>query len=61
MNQDIQLHCSVQDMANLLMSIAEGKMNSFVRSGFKRDPMEHWDTQWDEVQLLMTKPDASGA
>ena len=58
MNHDVQLHCSVQVMANLLMSIAEGRMNQFVRSGFKREPLEHWDTQWQEVQLLMTKTEA---
>lgn len=55
MNKDIQLHCSVQVMANLLMSIAEGRMSQFVRSGFKREPLEHWDTQWHEMQLLMSK------
>ena len=58
MNHDVQLHCSVQVMANLLMSIAEGRMNQFVRSGFKREPLEHWDTQWQEVQLLMRKTEA---
>jgi len=55
LNHDIQLHCSVPVMANLLMSIAEGRMNQFVRSGFKRDPLVQWDAQWQEVQLLMTK------
>lgn len=54
MNKDLQLHCSVQVMANLLMSVAEGRMNQFVRSGFKREPLEHWDTQWAELQLLMS-------
>ena len=53
MNKDLQLHCSVQVMANLLMSIAEGRMNQFVRSGFKREPLEHWDSQWQEIQLLI--------
>mgnify|MGYP000527557265 CR=1 FL=1 len=55
LNHDIQLHCSVPVMANLLMSIAEGRMNQFVRSGFKREPLEHWEAQWQEMQLLMTK------
>ena len=58
MNDDVHLHCSVQVMANLLMSIAEGRMSQFVRSGFKREPLEHWDAQWNEVQLLMSKTDS---
>lgn len=58
MNNDVQLHCSVQVMANLLMSIAEGRMNQFVRSSFKREPLEHWETQWQEMQLLMAKTEA---
>ncbi len=33
-------------LANLLLALAEGRMNQFVRSGFKRSPLEHWDAQW---------------
>ncbi|MFO7604491.1 MAG: nucleoid occlusion factor SlmA [Gammaproteobacteria bacterium] len=58
LNRDLQLHCSVQVMANLLMSIAEGRMNQFVRSGFKREPLQHWEAQWQEVQILLARPEA---
>ena len=37
-------------MANLLVAAAQGRMGQFVRSGFKRSPLELWDQQW---QLLM--------
>lgn len=37
--------------ANLLLAVAEGKMNQYVRSGFKRSPMQEWDEQW----LLLTE------
>lgn len=33
-------------IANLLLAVAEGRMNQFVRSGFKRPPLEQWDKQW---------------
>jgi len=32
--------------ANLLISIAEGRMHQFVRSSFKHLPTEHWENQW---------------
>ncbi|MDT8383564.1 MAG: nucleoid occlusion factor SlmA [Gammaproteobacteria bacterium] len=37
-------------IANLLLAIAEGRMNQFVRSGFRQSPLERWDQQW---QLLV--------
>ena len=35
--------------ANLLMNIIDGRLQQFVRSDFKRSPLENWDQQW---QLL---------
>lgn len=32
--------------ANLLLAAAEGRINQFVRSGFKRRPTENWREQW---------------
>ena len=32
--------------ANLLVSIAEGRMHQFVRTNFQRLPTEQWDNQW---------------
>jgi TetR/AcrR family transcriptional regulator len=32
--------------ANLLLAVAEGRMNQFVRSGFKQSPLERWEQQW---------------
>ncbi len=32
--------------ANLLLAAAEGRMNQYVRSGFKRSPMADWEDQW---------------
>lgn len=36
----------VNAMANLILSFTEGRMNQFVRSGFKRKPTELWEQQW---------------
>lgn len=32
--------------ANLLLATAEGRINQFVRSDFKRLPTAHWEQQW---------------
>jgi TetR/AcrR family transcriptional regulator len=32
--------------ANMLMSMAEGRIGQFVRSEFSRKPTENWQTQW---------------
>lgn len=37
--------------ASLLVAVVEGKMLHYVRSRFKRKPLEDWDRQW---QLLST-------
>lgn len=32
--------------ANLLLAVAEGKMNQYVRSSFKKSPLAEWEEQW---------------
>ena len=32
--------------ANLIMSFVTGRWHQFAKSGFKRDPMQHWSEQW---------------
>ncbi|HEX9801856.1 MAG TPA: nucleoid occlusion factor SlmA [Gammaproteobacteria bacterium] len=32
--------------ANLLLAVAEGRMNQYVRSSFKKSPLAEWDDQW---------------
>lgn len=36
--------------ANMLLASAEGRIAQFVRSDFKRSPMEHWPKQWALMQ-----------
>jgi TetR/AcrR family transcriptional regulator len=37
-------------VANLLLSIAEGRMGQYVRSGFADSPMTHWEKQWPLIR-----------
>ena len=35
--------------ANLLMCYVTGRWHQYAKSGFKREPMEHWAGQWREL------------
>ena len=35
--------------ANLLMSYVTGRWHQFAKSGFKRDPMQYWNEQWQAL------------
>jgi TetR/AcrR family transcriptional regulator len=36
--------------ASLLLAWVEGRWRQFVRSGFKRDPVAQWNTQWHAIE-----------
>ncbi len=44
----------VAPLANLLLAIVEGRINQFVRSGFRRRPLEMWEDQWAMLAGLLT-------
>ena len=50
MNAEVAASLPVAPTANLLLSVAEGRINQFVRSGYRRSPLEMWEDQW---QLLL--------
>lgn len=35
--------------ANMLLAFAEGRINQFVRSQFRRKPSQHWQEQWQAI------------
>ena len=39
--------------ANLLLSIAEGRIGQYVRSDFERKPTTEWDAQWQVVRDVL--------
>ncbi len=42
-----QDHLDAAVVANALLTFVEGKIQQFVRSGFKRLPTDHWGKQWE--------------
>lgn len=47
---------SAAALANLLLAWCEGRMNEYVRSDFKRSPLDNWDTQWDYLKSNLLVP-----
>jgi TetR/AcrR family transcriptional regulator len=35
--------------ANLMLAYVVGRWHQFAKSGFRRDPMEHWSAQWPSL------------
>lgn len=46
MNKELSITIPVQAQANLLLAVVEGRTLQYVRSGFKRSPVENWNNQW---------------
>ncbi|MEX2131335.1 MAG: nucleoid occlusion factor SlmA [Pseudohongiellaceae bacterium] len=46
--------------ANLLLASCEGRMVQYVRSEFKRSPLENWEAQWDYLQTNLLIPVSQG-
>ncbi len=44
---------STSSIANLLLSVADGRMCRYVRSGFKASPTEYWEIQWPLLQKVL--------
>ena len=43
-------------VANLLLASIEGRLSQFVRSEFKKSPLENWGTQWDFLSKKLLLP-----
>ncbi|HKK06159.1 MAG: nucleoid occlusion factor SlmA [Gammaproteobacteria bacterium] len=50
---ELDLGESLGAIANLLLSIAEGRIHQFVRSGFERSPISSWDWQWRTLRYCL--------
>lgn len=45
-SENLRTTTTVTAAANMMLSLAEGRISQFVRSGFQRRPTEHWQDQW---------------
>ncbi|MCY4356102.1 MAG: nucleoid occlusion factor SlmA [Gammaproteobacteria bacterium] len=50
---------SAATLANLLLASCEGRLAQFVRSEFKRSPLEDWDQQWEYLNRYLLVPEVA--
>lgn len=48
--EDGAFDIDINHAANLLLSLAEGRINQYVRSEFERKPTEGWSQQWSVIK-----------
>ena len=53
-NGELKAVSPVQAQANLMLSVLEGRMQQFVRSGFTQPPLAQWEQQWPMLALCLT-------
>jgi TetR/AcrR family transcriptional regulator len=47
---DLSAGQAVPVIANLMLALVEGRINQYVRSGFKREPTAQWSEQWALIE-----------
>ena len=53
LSEDEQPRLDVQITANLMLSVAEGRISQYVRSDFTRLPTTQWNEQWNILQQTL--------
>lgn len=53
LSEDDQPRLDVQITANLMLSVAEGRISQYVRSDFTRLPTTQWNEQWNILQQML--------
>ena len=59
LSEDDQPRLDVQITANLMLSVAEGKISQYVRSDFTRLPTTQWNEQWYILQQTLFQRNSS--
>ena len=59
LSEDDQPILDVQITANLMLSVAEGKISQYVRSDFTRLPTTQWNEQWYILQQTLFQRNSS--
>ena len=54
--ENLKPSISAAALANLLLASCEGRLVQFVRSEFKKSPLENWEVQWDFLSENLLEP-----
>lgn len=49
MRDDVAASLAIEDSAQIVLAFIEGRMHRFVRSQFKKRPLDRWEQQWSVV------------
>lgn len=52
LSKELQCGERIPAMANMLIAFTDGKMQQFVKSGFKRSPVDMWPAQWQMLRQI---------
>jgi len=55
LREDVSGQVAAEDGADIILGFVEGRMHRFLRSRFRRTPLEKWEQQWDIVAASMFK------
>ncbi len=53
LRNDVAGSVEVEDSVDIMLGFIEGRMHRFLRSQFKRSPLESWDKQWDVLAVAL--------
>jgi len=56
LDEQLRTSMPLNDAVTTLMALAEGRINQFVRSRFKRLPTQSWAEQWGVITSRMMQP-----
>lgn len=55
LREDVSGQVAAEDGADIILGFVEGRMHRFLRSRFRKTPLEKWEQQWDIVAASMFK------
>lgn len=52
-SSELPKSASIPAQASLLVSVVQGRIQQFVRTEFRSQPLEYWEQQWPMLELLL--------
>ncbi|MCP3670699.1 MAG: nucleoid occlusion factor SlmA, partial [Gammaproteobacteria bacterium] len=53
MRKDVSGQVAAEDCADIILGFVEGRLHRFLRSRFRKPPLERWEGQWRIVAAAM--------
>lgn len=53
LRDDVVASLAVEDCADIMLGFVEGRMHRFLRSQFKKNPLDDWEKQWGAIATAL--------